>query len=82
LDEAGVNVFSCWEEDVQLQPGKLTDIGGKYAVRSFMVGTQCLKDGQIDALVTAPINKANTQLQDFPYTGHTPYLKSALAQRT
>jgi 4-hydroxythreonine-4-phosphate dehydrogenase len=81
LDEAGVNVFSCWEEDVQLQPGKLTDIGGKYAVRSFMVGTQCLKDGQIDALVTAPINKANTQLQDFPYTGHTPYLKSAFGAK-
>jgi 4-hydroxythreonine-4-phosphate dehydrogenase len=81
LDEVGVNVFSCWEEDVQLQPGKLTDVGGKYAVRSFMVGTQCLKDGQIDALVTAPINKSNTQLQDFPYTGHTPYLKSTFGAK-
>src|SRR4051812_42806662 len=47
LDEKSANVFSCWEEEVPLQPGTLTDIGGKYAIRSLMVATQCLKDGQI-----------------------------------
>jgi 4-hydroxythreonine-4-phosphate dehydrogenase len=26
-------------------------------------------------MVTAPIHKSNTQLPDFPYTGHTPFLK-------
>jgi 4-hydroxythreonine-4-phosphate dehydrogenase len=81
LDEAEVNVFSCWEEEVQLQPGKLNELGGKYAVRSFTVGTQCLKDGQIDALVTAPIHKSNTQFPDFQYTGHTPYLKAAFGAK-
>src|SRR5690606_22910514 len=65
----------CWDEEVPMQPGALTETGGKYAVRSLMVATQCLKDGQLDAMVTAPINKANTQLPDFPYTGHTPFLK-------
>src|ERR1043166_507046 len=43
LDLSAVNVFSCWEEEVPLQPGTLTDTGGKYAVRSLMVATQCLK---------------------------------------
>lgn len=70
-----VNIFNCWEEEVPLQPGALTETGGKYAIRSLMVATQCLKDGQLDALVTAPIHKGNTQLPDFPYTGHTPFLK-------
>jgi 4-hydroxythreonine-4-phosphate dehydrogenase len=40
-----------------------------------MVAAQCLKDGELDAIVTAPIHKGNTQLPDFPYTGHTPFFK-------
>ncbi len=75
LNPKQVNVFTCWEDDVPIQPGVLTDIGGKYAVRSLMVATQCLKDGQLDAIVTAPIHKSNTNLPDFPYTGHTPFFK-------
>jgi 4-hydroxythreonine-4-phosphate dehydrogenase len=75
LNPKQVNVFNCWEEEVPLQPGVLTESGGKYAVRSLMVAAQCLKDGQLDAIVTAPIHKGNTQLPDFPYTGHTPFFK-------
>lgn len=75
LNPKQVNVFNCWEEEVPIQPGALTEIAGKYAVRSLQVAAQCLKDGEIDALVTAPIHKSNTQLPDFPYTGHTPFLK-------
>jgi 4-hydroxythreonine-4-phosphate dehydrogenase len=75
LSPKQVNIFNCWEEEVPIQPGALTDSGGKYGVRSLMVATQCLKDGQLDGLVTAPIHKANTQVPDFPYTGHTPFLK-------
>lgn len=75
LNQKQVNIFNCWEEEVPIQPGALTDSGGKYAVRSLMVATQCLKDGQLDALVTAPIHKSNTQVPDFPFTGHTPFLK-------
>lgn len=70
-----VNVFNCWEEEVTIQPGTLTEEGGKYAVRSLTVAAQCLKDGEIDAIVTAPIHKSNTQSEDFPYTGHTPFFK-------
>lgn len=75
LNPKQVNVFSCWEEEVPIQPGALTETAGKYAVRSLMVAVQCLKDGQLHGLVTAPIHKGNTQLPDFPYTGHTPFLK-------
>jgi 4-hydroxythreonine-4-phosphate dehydrogenase len=75
LNQKQVNIFNCWEEEVPIQPGALTDSGGKYAIRSLMVATQCLKDGQLDAIVTAPIHKSNTQVPDFPFTGHTPFLK-------
>lgn len=69
------NLFNCWDEEVAIQPGTLTDIGGKYAVRSLQVAAQCLKDNQIEAIVTAPIHKANTVLPDFQFTGHTPFFK-------
>jgi 4-hydroxythreonine-4-phosphate dehydrogenase len=75
LNPKQVNIFNCWDEEVPLQPGVLTDAAGKYAIRSLMVATQCLKDGQLDGIVTAPIHKGNTNISDFPFTGHTPYFK-------
>lgn len=70
-----INVFTCWEEEVQITPGVLNEIGGKYALLSLQAATQALKDKQIDALVTAPIHKKNIQSSDFNYSGHTPYLQ-------
>lgn len=76
-----VNLFSCWEEEVAITPGVLNDTGGKYAARSLAVAVQCLKDGEIEGLVTAPIHKNNIQHNDFHYTGHTPYLKDVFGAR-
>jgi len=81
LNPKQINVFTCWEEEVPIQPGALTETGGKYAVRSLMVAAQCLKDKQLDALVTAPIHKSNTQTPDFPFTGHTPFFKETFGAK-
>jgi 4-hydroxythreonine-4-phosphate dehydrogenase len=70
-----LSLFNCWEEEVQITPGQLTDIGGKYAVLSLQTAVAALKQKQIDGLVTAPIHKKNIQSADFSFTGHTPYLK-------
>lgn len=70
-----INVFNCWEEDVDITPGTMNDSGGKYAVMSLKIATEALKAGKIDGLVTAPIHKKNIQSADFNYTGHTPFLK-------
>ncbi|MEI9958046.1 MAG: 4-hydroxythreonine-4-phosphate dehydrogenase PdxA [Ferruginibacter sp.] len=67
---------NCWEEDVNITPGTLNDIGGSYAVKSLTIAAEALKDGKIDGLVTAPIHKKNTQSNQFNFTGHTPYLKN------
>ncbi len=71
-----VNVFNCWEEDVAINPGELTENGGKYALISLKLATEALKDGVIDALVTAPIHKKNIHSEEFNYSGHTPYFKA------
>ena len=75
INHKQVNLFSCWEEEVNVAPGTLTDIGGNYAVKSLTAAAQALKEGKIDGLVTAPIHKKNIQGQQFNFTGHTPYLK-------
>src|SRR3954463_16277905 len=31
-----VNIFNCWEDEVPLQPGVLTESGGKYGLRSLL----------------------------------------------
>jgi 4-hydroxythreonine-4-phosphate dehydrogenase len=70
-----INLYSCWEEEVSINPGQLNDTGGKYAILSLKAAAQALKDGHIQGLVTAPIHKKNVQSAQFNYTGHTPYLK-------
>ena len=72
-----VNIFNCWEEEIAIVPGTLTDIGGSYAVKSLVAAVEALRDKKIQGLVTAPIHKKNTQSPSFSFTGHTPYLKHA-----
>ena len=72
-----LNILSVWEEDVEITPGQATEIGGKYGVLSLQAAVSALKAKEIDALVTAPLNKSTMQSGDFKFTGHTPYLKDA-----
>jgi 4-hydroxy-L-threonine phosphate dehydrogenase PdxA len=71
-----VNLYNCWEEEVEIKPGELNATGGKYALLSLQTATQALLDKKINALVTAPIHKKNIYSDEFPFTGHTPYLKA------
>lgn len=68
------NIINCWEDDPVVQLGQSTADGGKFALLSLEAAVKDLKDGRIDALVTAPINKKNIQTESFPFTGHTGYL--------
>ena len=72
-----LNILSVWEEDVEITPGQATEIGGKYGVISLQAAVNALKAKEIDALVTAPLNKQTMQSGNFNFTGHTPYLKEA-----
>jgi 4-hydroxythreonine-4-phosphate dehydrogenase len=71
-----VNIFNCWEEEVNINPGQLSNEAGKYAVLSLQTAVAALKQKQIDGLVTAPVHKKNIQSAEFSFTGHTPYLKN------
>ncbi len=67
------NVINCWEEEVNVEFGQQTEAAGKYALTSIQHAVNDLKDGKIDVIVTAPINKHNIQSEDFKFNGHTEF---------
>ena len=77
LNTKQVNLVNCWEEDVAITPGEMTEVGGKYALISLEAAVAALKNKQIDGIVTAPIHKKNIQSSNFNFSGHTPYLQNA-----
>jgi 4-hydroxythreonine-4-phosphate dehydrogenase len=73
-----VNVLNVWKEGVNIEFGQNDDVIGRYAIKSFIAATKSLKKGEIDVLVTAPINKYNIQSDDFKFPGHTDFLNQEL----
>jgi 4-phospho-D-threonate 3-dehydrogenase / 4-phospho-D-erythronate 3-dehydrogenase len=73
-----INVLNVWREGVDINFGTNDENVGKYAIKSFVEATKALKDGLIDVLVTAPINKYNIQSEEFKFPGHTDYLNQEL----
>jgi len=69
------SMINCWEEDVKIEPGVINAGVGKYSFLSLEKATSDLLSGDIDALVTAPINKDTIQNEDFKFPGHTEYLQ-------
>lgn len=60
----------------EVQPGKVAPDAGQFAIESLVAATEDLKKGALDAIVTAPISKANVQSEGFPYPGHTEFFTS------
>jgi 4-hydroxythreonine-4-phosphate dehydrogenase len=74
-----INVLNVWKEHLELNYGTNDEALGKYAIKSFVSATKALKEGKVDVLVTAPINKYNIQSDEFKFPGHTDYLNQELA---
>ena len=74
--EDRINVVNCLNDEVRVEIGKSTPQGGEAALASLQAAVAEMKNGQIDALVTAPINKYNIQSEQFHFPGHTEYLQS------
>ncbi len=70
------NMINCWQDDVKIALGEENETGGKYAFLSLERAVDDLLKGEIDALVTAPINKHNIQQEGFDFPGHTEYLQA------
>ncbi|MFD2571771.1 4-hydroxythreonine-4-phosphate dehydrogenase PdxA [Spirosoma soli] len=69
------NVITCWPDQNQdIQPGQVTPEAGQAAFACLQRAVDDLKNGKLDGIVTAPINKYNIQSEEFKFPGHTEYL--------
>ena len=72
-----VNLAACGE-GAEIVPGKASADAGRAAVEALSAAMRDLKEGHLDAIVTAPFDKETVQADDFRYTGHTEYLAAEL----
>ncbi|MFV0522303.1 MAG: 4-hydroxythreonine-4-phosphate dehydrogenase PdxA [Mangrovibacterium sp.] len=73
-EEGKANIINCIDDNVHVELGKLSDIAGEASYMALDAAVRDLKEGKIDALVTAPISKDNIQSDKFNFPGHTEFL--------
>ena len=69
-----VNIINAVPDNLGIEIGQPTVDGAKAAMMALSAGVKDLKEGKIDALVTAPFNKHTMSQANFGYPGHTEYL--------
>lgn len=74
------NLVEVLEGEIKIELGTATEIAGKASLASLKRATDDLRNGIIDVLVTAPINKDTIQNDEFHFPGHTEYLEARLGE--
>ncbi len=70
-----INILNCLPENVFAEPGQATPESAKAAITALAKAVEDIKAGQIDVLVTGPINKKAMSGEGFGFPGHTEYLQ-------
>ena len=70
-----INILNCLPENVFAEPGQATPDSAKAAITALAKAVADIKAGQIDVLVTGPINKKAMSGEGFGFPGHTEYLQ-------
>tara|TARA_B100001175_G_scaffold183287_1_gene155644 strand:+ start:4576 stop:5577 length:1002 start_codon:yes stop_codon:yes gene_type:complete len=73
-----INVYNINNKDFEINFGQANQLGGEFARDSLTIAANYLKNNEIHALVTAPINKNNIQSSEFNFKGHTDFLASLI----
>ena len=73
-----VNIINVVGEDLVIEPGTISKAAGEAAFKALERAVADLRNGTIDVLVTAPINKDAIQSDTFRFPGHTEYLESSI----
>ena len=70
-----INIVNCLPDNIYAEPGQSTPESAKSAIKSLEAAIRDIKEGSLDVLVTAPINKRAMVAEGFGYAGHTEYLQ-------
>jgi len=75
-----LNFINLGEEEIHVNFGLQSEEAGHAAFLSLEQCVQDAKAGRIDAMLTAPINKASIQRTNFRFAGHTEYLQDRFSE--
>lgn len=75
-----LNVLHCTAEEVKIDFGQSTAEAGQAAYAALERAIKDWREGLIDVLVTAPINKHSIQSEKFHFPGHTEYIQAKVGK--
>ena len=70
-----LNIINCNNDELHIELGSSSPEAGQAAFQSLEKAVEAYKNGEIDVLVTAPIDKSAIQSEQFNFPGHTEYLQ-------
>ena len=78
--EDRLNILSCTDDELKVELTKPTPEAGKAALDALEKALEDYREGLIDVLVTAPINKHTIQSESFHFPGHTEYIEERVGE--
>ena len=73
-----MSVVNCTDDEVKVEFSKPDPEAGKAALGALERAIEDYREGLIDVIVTAPINKHTIQSEEFSFPGHTEYIEERL----
>ena len=71
-----INIINHTDSELKIEPGISTEIAGKASFDALKIAVDDLYKNNIDALVTAPVNKGNIQSDIFKFSSQKKYISS------
>lgn len=76
-----LNMVNLWKDNVNVELGTPTEESTRMAIDSLEAATNALINGDIDVLVTAPINKDEMMKHGFKHAGHTGFFEEKFGKK-
>ncbi|NNJ55268.1 MAG: 4-hydroxythreonine-4-phosphate dehydrogenase PdxA [Bacteroidia bacterium] len=73
VKDGAVNLRFCNEDRINITPGEPSIEAGKFAFDALELAVEDVKEGIIQNILTAPIDKKSTTDAGLPFNGHTQY---------
>ena len=70
-----LNIVNCNSDELHIELGSSSPEAGQAAFQALEKAVEAYRNGEIDVLVTAPIDKSAIQSEQFKFPGHTEYLQ-------
>jgi len=74
INKKRINIINISNQEIKIEPGKPSQVSSELAVMALEQAVNDIRKNLVDVIVTAPINKDNTQAGHSNFSGHTEFL--------